>query len=281
TFLTIKTSKKRLNEELERLVDKKIIIKIKVPKENCFRYTVGEYSIKSKINLPTGEKNDNLKFKIKNFKKRHLASEKKLKNWRFRLYIKLLSFFSQIKFVGLSGSLAMMSAKKDDDIDLFIITAKNRLFTGRFLALIFAYLIGLKRKKGVFKAPNKVCLNLFFDESDLQVPKFKQTEYVAHEVLQMRPIISKDNTYQRFLTANQWVFKLFPNALTVLKLKIKNLKFSKNYKFKIENFGDWVENLLKKFQLSLINKHRTSEIITDSQLWFHPVDFEKKIRSLS
>ncbi|MCS6956816.1 MAG: hypothetical protein NZM02_03175, partial [Patescibacteria group bacterium] len=60
-----------------------------------------------------------------------------------------------------------------------------------------------------------------------------------------------------------------------------NLKFSKNYKFKIENFGDWVENLLKKFQLSLINKHRTSEIITDSQLWFHPVDFEKKIRSLS
>ncbi|MCS6956716.1 MAG: hypothetical protein NZM02_02620, partial [Patescibacteria group bacterium] len=160
TFLTIKTSKKRLNEELERLVEKKIIIKIKIPKENCFRYTVGEYSIKT----------PNLKSQIS---KKYEISKRKLKNLRFRLYIKLLSFFPQIKFVGLSGSLAMMSAKEKDDIDLFIITAKNRLFTGRFLAVIIAYLLGLKRQKGLQKAPDKVCLNLFFDESDLTVPKTK------------------------------------------------------------------------------------------------------------
>ena len=36
---------------------------------------------------------------------------------------------------------------------------------------------------------NKVCLNLFFDESDLAVPKFKRSEYVAHEVLQMKPLV--------------------------------------------------------------------------------------------
>jgi hypothetical protein len=44
--------------------------------------------------------------------------------------------------------------------------------------------------------------------------------------------------------------------------------------------GDVVEYILKKFQLFLINRHRTKEIITKSQLWFHPDDFEKKIKLL-
>jgi len=41
--------------------------------------------------------------------------------------------------------------------------------------------------------------------------------------------------------------------------------------------GDWIELLMQKLQLYFINRHRTSEIITSSQLWFHPEDFEKKI----
>ena len=42
---------------------------------------------------------------------------------------------------------------------------------------------------------------------------------------------------------------------------------------------DKVESVLKKLQLFSINKHKTSELITDSQLWFHPEDFEKKIKA--
>ena len=42
---------------------------------------------------------------------------------------------------------------------------------------------------------------------------------------------------------------------------------------------DKVESVLKKLQLFSINKHKTSELITDSQLWFHPEDFENKIKA--
>ena len=137
---------------------------------------------------------------------------------------------------------------------------------------------------------NKVCLNLFFDEKNLKVPKFKQTEFVGHEVLQMKPIIVKDNVYGRFLEVNGWVFGLFPNAFPVIPAKAgiqtKNTWIPSyegmtrllkiwNLEFRISNK---IEQVLKSFQLHLINRHRTTEIITSTQLWFHPDDFEKKIK---
>ncbi len=243
---------------------------IKISKKSL-KYTPPQYSIGRKI------------------------SKRKLQNWRYRSYIKLLSFFPQIRLVGLSGSISMMNAKEDDDIDLFIITAKNRLFTGRFVALVLAQLLGLRRHRQLAKLDtvNKICLNLFFDESNLKVPKFKQTEFVGHEVLQMKPIINKDQTYEKFLNANEWVFKLFPNAIHTIS-KIKDQRSKTNSKFKTLSFklgfniltlifellGGLLERLLKSFQLTFINRHRTTEIITSSQLWFHPDDFEKKIKKL-
>lgn len=325
TFLPKKTTKKELKRELEDLVNNKIIENWKLKSENGFRYTLGEYSIKSQIlnllpaYLSTGKtgrqgKSQNYK-KIKkftitqfnNFKKRYIESEKKLKYWKFRLYIKLLSLFPQIKLVGLSGSIAMMNADKNDDIDIFIITAKNRLFTGRFLAIILAKLLGIHRKRveniknisstfHVSRYTNKVCLNLFFDEGNLEVPDFKKTKYVAHEILQMKPVIVKGDIYQRFLKANSWVFNFFPNAKKLsLKLKVQNQKsqlkiqkYFNNFKFltKIFNFSflifnlnaTFLERMLKSFQLYFINRHKTTEFITNYQLWFHPEDFGKKIK---
>ncbi|MGB9707667.1 MAG: hypothetical protein ACPL1D_02865, partial [Microgenomates group bacterium] len=167
-------------------------------------------------------------------------------------------------------------------------------FTGRFIAVVLAKVLGIyrQRTRKTKKFKDKVCLNLFFDERALQVPKFKQTEYVAHEVLQMKPVVNKDNLYERFLKANKWVKKFFPNVgILNSKLKIKNPKLQlkiQNFKFLIfilrfpffilDFFGKKNEELLKKTQMFLINKHKTTEIITDSQLWFHPDDSEKKFK---
>ena len=174
TFFPKKIRKKQLKNELKRT-----------------KYTPVEYSISASTE-------GNIFFK------------EKLK--KVQLYIKLISLFPQIKLIGLSGSMAMKNPKSEDDIDLFIITEKKRLFTARFLATIISFIMGLKRSIGQNEAPNKVCLNLFFDESNLKVPKFKQTEFVGHEVIQMKPVINKNQTYEKFLNANEWVFRLFPNA---------------------------------------------------------------------
>lgn len=326
TFLPIKTTKEELKKELEHLVKEKKLLTFNFELLTDKRYTVGEYGInKLKVKnskLKVFKKDNQRTQQFLDFEERFWESKRKLNNWRFKLYIKLLSLFPQIKLVGLSGTLSMMNAKKEDDIDLFIITAKNRLFTGRFIAVFLAELLGLRRRRSnlrfmpalnrncsgsgfhVSRYTDKVCLNLFFDEKNLQVPQFKQSEYVAHEVLQMKPIINKDFVYERFLEANKWVFRLFPNAKNLINSKfetlntkqILNSKFQNSKHFGKLNFlfwklfrisclgfrilGDVVEFILKKFQLFLINRHRTNEIITNSQLWFHPDDFEKKIKLL-
>jgi len=286
TFLQAKIDKNSLNIKLDRMVRQKLIVNCKLKIENCDRYTVGEYS-----------KNiSDIKYQI---------SKKKLRNLRFRLYIKLVSLFPQIKLVGLSGSISMMNAGEEDDIDLFIITAKNRLFSSRFIALVLAQIFGLRRSRdsetqflsqrgplhpesekiafsSSHRHKDKVCLNLFFDESHLRVPKFKQTLFVGHEVLQMKPIVVKDNVYEKFLKANKWVFRLFPNARLVFSMKylVSSIK-NKEKEFSILNtryyildtISDKIEKLLKKLQLTSINRHRTKEIITSTQLWFHPNDY--------
>lgn len=254
TFLEAETSKNSLKNKLDQMLKSNKI---------STKYTPPQYSIS----------------KIKDQKSKRKNSEKKLGNWRFILYRKLIYLFPQIMLVGISGSVSMMNADREDDIDLFIITAGNRLFTGRLIALVLAQILGLRRQRGSIsdRHTDKVCLNLFFDENDLKVPRFKQTEFVGHEMLQMKPIIDKSGIYERFLAANRWVFELFPNAKQIFNSRPSVI----NEKFKITNkkLGNWIESKLKSMQMKSINTHKTTEIITNTQLWFHPDDFEKKMEA--
>jgi len=265
TFLPKTITKKKLEIKLALLVKKNKLLAFNRPFKFVY-YTLPQYS--------------------SFFKKRALREVfSKRKEKKIGLYLKLLAVFPQIKFVGFSGTLAMNNAKLSDDIDLFVITGEKRLWTGRFISLVLAMVFKLKRKRKVKKAKDKVCLNLFFDEKNLKVPNLKKSKYVAREVLQLRPIINKSRTYEKFLKANQWVYKFFPNGKKNKKLKAKpsdsegksekpELKTQKNN----QNFiTDWMEVVFKKIQLFLINRHRSTEIITDTQLWFHPDDFSKKI----
>ena len=189
--------------------------------------------------------------------------------------------------------MAMNNAKQDDDIDLFIITSANRIWLTRIACLIIASFFGIKRSRVEKNASNKVCLNLFFDESDLEAPNYKKNYYIAHEILQMKPIFDRKDTYARFLNANTWVFRIFPNARALDTqfltrkgalprfLEVPNsqkLVSSRPRRNVILNLiEDLIENILKRVQIFLINRHRTTEIITDTQLWFFPDDFEDKL----
>lgn len=256
-YLGVKISDKRLKKELERLVNlKKIAFKRGL-------YTLGEYST----------------HKIKSQRFKVVNSKVKLNSLRFRAFIKLISLFSIVKLVGVSGSVAMDNAGQNDDIDLFIISSINRLWTVRFLCIFIAIILGIKRSRLEKNVNNKVCLNLFFDEKELEIPDFKKNYYISHEIIQLKPLINKFNTYEIFLYRNRWVCDIFPNV------KIKKIRQDpiSRPSTTITTFSrmtpivDFIENFLKKIQLYLINKHKTKEIITNSQLWFFPEDFEDKL----
>jgi hypothetical protein len=290
-FLSIRLSQYQLKQTLIQMIKNKQLMSGVINIDNCLPYRNSNY-----VGMKEG-KLGSVNCLIYTMPPHRIYldnritkyQETKAKEHIIRYYLKTLSIFPQIRLVGYSGSMAAYNANKSDDIDLFIITKNKRLWTSRFICIILAYAFYLKRNRSINNAPNKVCLNMFIDERDLTIPKYKHNIYIGHEILQMRPIIVRGDIYQKFISANKWVYKLFPNAEEInSKLKTQmskpNLK-TQNFIYKmfhiscfmLNKAGDAVEYILKNLQLYLINRHKTTEIITDTQLWFFPEDFEKSI----
>lgn len=142
-------------------------------------------------------------------KKRERWSKEKLKivqkvaNW--------LKLIPTIKMVAVTGALAMENSNKNDDIDLLIITSKNRLWLTRFLTVILLELVAKRRHPTDKEVKDKICLNMFLDEGHLEVPKKEQDLFSSHEVCQLKVLWDKNGIYQKFLKANLWSKKFLPN----------------------------------------------------------------------
>lgn len=265
TFLPRKITKKGLEVHLESLIKQKKVIKgsssikknEKSPSKGLDRYTLGGYSMY-----------------FTTYKRREMLSKSKLKKREW--FVQMISKLPTVRLIGYSGSLAMLNGTREDDIDLFIIASSGRLYTTRFILTILAIVCGVKRQRGLKSAPDTICMNLFFEENNLKVPEIKKNEYIAHEILQMIPYDIKGDIYDRFIWANNWVFDLFPNTCDkYIQNKPKKL-FRKS---KSKNIvGNIVEQTLKSLQRYFIDRHMTQEIVTDTQLWFFPHDFENKVK---
>ncbi len=201
----------------------------------------------------------------------------------------ILSKIPTVIFIGISGSLALGNAKKDDDIDLFVVTRKNTIWITRLVSLVILQTLGLRRKRLSVETANKVCMNMFIDEENLVLPKARHDVYTAHEIAQLKPLVDKNNTYNRFLLANEWVNMFMPNVLKVAFKKSKKFKFSKTssrFVYRILNayinyiFANVItENIAKVIQRNKIKMHTTNETISDSLLAFHPKDYRLVVLS--
>lgn len=183
-------------------------------------------------------------------------------------------YIAPVHLIGLSGSLAMKNSGKNDDVDFFVISAPKQVWTVRILLLLMAAFLGLRRKRNQKNAPGKVCLNLFFDGTDLAVPNHKRTLYIAHEIAHMKPFINKGGVYERFLEANSWIYAFFPNMARPQMMTESERGTPAN----LGLIGSLFERLFKKLQQIIIAKHLTNELVSNTQMWFYPDDFEEKLR---
>lgn len=184
----------------------------------------------------------------------------------------LLSHIPTIYLIGLSGSLAAGSARKDDDIDLFIVTRKNTLFITRLVVMVFLTLKGLRRRRNEKNPSNKICLNLWMDTQGLSFFQDNDDIYTAREIAQAKPLFDRKSTYNRFIESNKWVQKILPHAFLSLSDPL--------YKKK-QSFWEWIfllgEPFAKVLQLLIMKRHLTREIITPHFLAFHPIDYRNRI----
>ena len=221
----------------------------------------------------SGRKNIiNLRFKKEKISLKKLIFARKI--------ARILFFIPTIKLIAITGNLAMLSASDNDDIDLLIMTENKRIWLTRLLCVLILKAIGVYRQPQESQVADKICLNMFLDSDHLTLPTIERDLYCAHEIVQMKPLLFRHGYENILLKKNPWVKKYLPNAYEAEYRKGRSLTNLSRCDLGIDsNFFDFLELLAKKFQLFYMSRRRTTEVIRDGYLRFHPRDARSPILS--
>ncbi len=188
---------------------------------------------------------------------------------------KILSIIPTIKLIAVSGSVAAASPKPDDDIDFFVITRKHTLWLTRLLTIILTEIFSIRRRPQDTDYNNKICLNLFLDTANLALPTSRRDLYTARELLQIIPLLNRDQTYQRLLTQNTWALDYFPLfSQSQIAWLSSNLEFSPESKSSKPSF---LETLARRLQQKYMSHRQTREVATNHSAYFHPFDYRQYV----
>lgn len=173
----------------------------------------------------------------------------------------------------ITGSLAVENCLPDDDIDLMIISRPHCLWLARAWNIVVLGWYRLRRPSGLSvhsspKVSNKFCDNLYLDITNLQV--FPHNLYIAHEVLQAKPVFDPAGIARIFLKENSWVSRYLPVAYqqTLRSLPNRNrpvrLPVLVHFVFRFLNY------LFFLLQYAYMSPKITNERIFLTQAYFHP-----------
>lgn len=221
-----------------------------------------------------------------------VALRQKRENWSgekleiAKKTVEKLKFIPWIKMIGVTGALAMMNAKEEDDIDLMVITSADHLWLTRLLIFLLCPILGIKRRKPKDRmVKNKICFNLFLEEGHLEL--LQRNLFLAHEVCQVKPLVNKNRTYEKFLWGNRWVEKFLPSGIKISsKFKVQNSKLNGGHLiFQYLPAGrqdfnvliSFFEILAYKLQLLYMKPKMTCEDISLKKAFFHPHNLTQKI----
>lgn len=116
-------------------------------------------------------------------------------------YGRILGHLPFVRMVSMTGSLAMLNLSKNADMDFMLVTAPNRLWIARAIAVTFGRLMRL--------TGDRICVNLLVSLEALEWPRHDL--YSAREMGQMIPIVGF-SVYCRIRELNSWVGSFLPNA---------------------------------------------------------------------
>jgi hypothetical protein len=196
---------------------------------------------------------------------------------------RVLVHIPTVRFVGITGALAMNNAGREADIDLLIITSHNSLWTTRVLVYVLLRLNKIAvRTPGDPNEKDKLCLNMWMDEGDLVVNR--RNAYTAHEIAQIVPVINKANTYQKLLVKNSWIRDYWPRSVEITKYKKDLDKPSAGGSLQLLSrccniiVSLFIEPGMFKIQYLYMRGKITRERVSASRAFFHPRDMNSKVK---
>lgn len=200
----------------------------------------------------------------------------------------LFSLCPYIELTCICNSLALKNLKEGSDIDLFIITKKDKLFTARLAITLFTSLLGVRRHGK--KISKRFCLSFFISEEAMNFEPIlikPQDIYMAFWARSLQPITGDYKSYLRFKKANQsWLndyFEELPENKSHFKAPGP---LSKRIKKILETLlsPHFIEAKLQKWQLSRAQAkaknltENSGTILTKNMLKFHDKDQRPKLQ---
>jgi hypothetical protein len=104
-----------------------------------------------------------------------------------------------IRMVALSGSLAHLNAEGSADLDLFVITAPNRVWSVTLAMLVLSRLFGWRKH---------ICLNYVISERTMKI--VPEDLFTANQIIHLRPVFGQ-RVFDRFVKTNGFVRSHYPN----------------------------------------------------------------------
>jgi hypothetical protein len=181
--------------------------------------------------------------------------------------------------VGVTGGLALENADTTDDIDLIFIVRSGTVWISRLAVILLTEMFARRRRAGDRDVADKICLNMFMTDGALKMPPDQQDMYLAHEVLQMKPVWCRGDIYLRYLSANRWAGRFLPAAYKEMYYRASIMYHGENRNWFFSSIIRNTESIIQIFeplarfiQFAYMKKRRTSEVVTDSLIRFHPHD---------
>jgi len=166
--------------------------------------------------------------------------------------------------IAVTGSVAYGSAGKRDDIDLFIITKRNRLWLSIFYALILVRVFQALRLEPRHLLP--FCMSYVHDEDGFRNETQKSVNPLfARELLKAVPLAGKSH-YRRVLEENGWVRSMHAASYHAKLGSLPRSDRETNRKREIPIVVDWAD----AFAFFLISRYlRLRAYLTNLKLKSH------------
>lgn len=202
-------------------------------------------------------------------------------------YLRILKYLPFLKMVAVCNTLAFNHPEKESDIDLFIVTSKNRLWIARILTTFCLQLLGVRRHGN--KISGRFCLSFWCTEDAINLEQIQikpLDPYLAFWCLTLKPVLD-NNLYEKFIEENSlWIKNQYSLNF---KKEQKSAFYQTNFIGKFlefllkEKFGNFLEAKIKKILKPRTEKKATkanqdsSLIISDTMLKFHNKDKRAEI----
>lgn len=208
---------------------------------------------------------------------------------KVRRYQGWLALCPFIKLIAVCNTLPIGDVNEGSDIDLFVITQKNRLFLARWWLTALTSLLGIRRHGD--KIRKRFCLSFYVSEDhlDLKDIALQPTDlYLAYWLKTMEPIAGDPTTYEALFTANGWLKNYFHTLIP----KRRYFRKSGGFATTIRKILEWILNR-EKYELSTRNEQlkriheksgmlvdRSGTVVSDTMLKFHDHDARGEITEL-